>query len=38
MKQGLFGMILELGIDWKTESPKISEKDMKLPSLREGLG
>ena len=27
----------ELGIDWKIKSPKISEKDMKLPSLREVL-
>lgn len=27
----------ELGIDWKIKSPKVSEKDMKLPSLREVL-
>ena len=27
----------ELGIDWKIKSPKISEKDLKLPSLREVL-
>ena len=27
----------ELGINWKTRSPKVSEKDMKLPSLREVL-
>jgi dTDP-4-dehydrorhamnose 3,5-epimerase len=27
----------ELGIDWKTKSPRVSEKDMKLPSLREVL-
>ena len=27
----------ELGVDWKIKSPKVSEKDMKLPSLREVL-
>ena len=27
----------ELGIDWKIKSPKVSEKDMQLPSLREVL-
>ena len=27
----------ELGIDWKVKSPKVSEKDMKLPNLREVL-
>lgn len=27
----------ELGIDWKIKSPKVSEKDKKLPSLREVL-
>ena len=27
----------ELGVDWKIKFPKISEKDMQLPSLREVL-
>jgi dTDP-4-dehydrorhamnose 3,5-epimerase len=27
----------DLGIDWKIKSPKVSEKDMKLPSLQEVL-
>lgn len=27
----------ELGIDWKIKAPKVSEKDMMLPSLREVL-
>jgi dTDP-4-dehydrorhamnose 3,5-epimerase len=28
----------ELGIDWRIKSPKVSEKDMNLPTLREVLG
>ena len=34
---GIMWNDLELGIDWKIKSPKVSEKDMKLPSLREVL-